>query len=310
MSRLNVALIGLGRMGRLHLSALHRLRGEGLVNKIVCVDVAPREDLEKLCSEVMRTSFENFNPSDIDIVFIATPTITHEKVIRKMLEHNVHVFVEKPAVTDVNTLRDIIGLARKRNLRVFSGHVERVNSVVNLVKEILQEHRGDIVEIVTLRFNKAPTTPENYVNVLWDLLIHDIDIMVYIFNISNVDNFRMLSKAVKLGPGNIAHKCCVTYSIGDIVTFSSVGWVEEDYTLRRFLIIREQDSIEADLYGRRVRRVVRKRQLVELEAPLIDSVYVEDKIVLEGLIEKRCTIFDIENLVPTYEILHRIEKGL
>ncbi len=310
MTKLNVALIGLGKMGSLHLQALARLKQEGMINKIVCVDVVPRREAEVFCTEFYRTSFKDYNPVNIDIAFIATPTVTHKEAIFKMLEYNIHVFVEKPAVTDIDSLYNIIRTAKSRGLRIFAGHIERVNSVVKFLKNILSELHENVTGFITVRFNRTPPYPKNYVNVLWDLLIHDLDIMVYLFNVKSSDNINIVSRIIHQGPDNVPYKCYVSYTIGDIVGFSSAGWVKEDYALRRLLIICEDYAIEADLYTRKVMQLLRNREVVVSQIPPEDPIYVEDKTVLEGLLNEQDTIFDLENLIPTYELVYRIEKGL
>ena len=310
MTRLNVALIGLGKMGSLHLQALNKLKQEGLVDKIVCVDIAPRENIASLCDELHRCSYDKYTPKNIDIAFIATPTITHESAICRMLEYNVHVFVEKPAVTDINSLHNIVNAARRRDVRIFAGHIERVNTVVRFIKDSLANDKQPI-SIVTIRFNKVPAAPINYVNVLWDLLIHDIDIVVYLLDIRDSRNVDIVSRILQSGTENIPYKCHVHYLINKSITvYSTAGWVQEDYALRRLTVICEDHALEADLYTRTIIKFIKNREIELINLPPDDPVYQEDKIVLEGLVKEEKTILDLENLTTTYELIHHIEKGL
>ena len=59
----------------------------------------------------------------VDAVVIATPTASHYDLTMKALEHDLHVFVEKPLAKTTTECRELVDVAAKRNRTLFVGHV-------------------------------------------------------------------------------------------------------------------------------------------------------------------------------------------
>jgi len=114
---LGVALVGLGRIGRIHLQAMRRVRGFRLHS--VC-DVDPRVKSLVPSTVPFYSSVSNLLAlSDRPAVaVVATPNPLHYSLARQLIEENIHVLVEKPATYQIAELESLYDIADKHNVTV------------------------------------------------------------------------------------------------------------------------------------------------------------------------------------------------
>ena len=108
---------------------------------------------------------------DCDAVVIATPTAFHESAARALLELGKPILVEKPVTPDLEATRALVACAERRHVPLMCGFVERFNPVVATMRSLLDE---EPVHIVGIRH--SPETPRSRLSVVFDLLIHEIDL--------------------------------------------------------------------------------------------------------------------------------------
>jgi predicted dehydrogenase len=108
----------------------------------------------------------------VDAVSIATPTPSHYPIARECLERGLHVLVEKPITTTVEEARSLIDVAERNGRILQVGHLERFNAAILALAGTLGRPR--FVESHRLApFRERGTD----VNVVLDLMIHDIDLI-------------------------------------------------------------------------------------------------------------------------------------
>ncbi|MGI9473743.1 MAG: Gfo/Idh/MocA family protein, partial [Rubripirellula sp.] len=74
----------------------------------------------------------------VDAVVIATPTASHYELTMKALEHDLHVFVEKPLAKTTAECRELVDVAARRNRTLFVGHVFLHSSPVTKLREMIE----------------------------------------------------------------------------------------------------------------------------------------------------------------------------
>jgi predicted dehydrogenase len=171
MHRLRAAVIGAGRLGRLHL-AKYAARddvelvavADPLEDRLRDIAAPPGCRLVRDFSEILR---------DIDLVSIAVPTTGHYEVARRCLEAGVHVLVEKPMTRSLEEADELIGLAAQSRLCLAVGHVERFNAAFAAMQAFLA--RPYFVESERLTNFQLRGTD---IDVVLDLMIHDIDLVL------------------------------------------------------------------------------------------------------------------------------------
>jgi predicted dehydrogenase len=113
----------------------------------------------------------------VDAVSIVVPTVHHFEVAKKALDHDCHIFLEKPITATVDEARQIVEMAKKAGKKLQVGHIERFNPAVLALKEYTFEPM--FIESHRLSpFNPRGTD----VSVILDLMIHDLDIILSLVN--------------------------------------------------------------------------------------------------------------------------------
>jgi predicted dehydrogenase len=114
---------------------------------------------------------------DVDAVVVATPATTHFALAKRVLDAGKDCLVEKPLTTDPSDARALRDLARLRGRILMVGHIFRYNAAVNLVHRLLlADTIGRLEYLLFTRTNLGPI--RNDVNVAWDLVTHDVSILL------------------------------------------------------------------------------------------------------------------------------------
>ena len=181
MNMINVAVIGAGHLGRFHIAKYNQLPECNLV--AICeTDTKQAKSIAEQYSVAVVENYQTL-VGKVDAVTIATPTHTHYAIASFFLMHGIHVLLEKPIATTLVEANKLVKLAKQYNRILQIGHLERFNSVIQQAKTVLTNPL--FVESVRI----APFKPRSMdVNVVLDIMIHDIDIIQYLMpsNITHI----------------------------------------------------------------------------------------------------------------------------
>lgn len=182
MEKLNVAVIGVGAMGKNHARVYSDMDNIELI--AVCDS---NKDMAKGIADKYKTNYytsckEMLKKEKIDAVSVCVPTKLHKAVAIDVIKNKIHAFVEKPIAPDIKEARAIINEAEKNEVKLMVGHIERFNPVVSeLKKRIERNELGKIYKVHCIRV--GPSVQRIYdVGVIIDLAIHEIDVLKYIIN--------------------------------------------------------------------------------------------------------------------------------
>ena len=110
---LRVAFVGAGRMARLHVHALRRVRTPHVVAAVCDTSEASARGLAELVEALPYGSLTDLlREAKPDIVHVCTPAGTHFAPARQALLAGAHVYVEKPFVEIESEARELLALAR------------------------------------------------------------------------------------------------------------------------------------------------------------------------------------------------------
>lgn len=173
MSKLRGAVVGVGYLGRFH---AQKYMNNSQVELVGVCDHFPGQ-ADKVAEELGVKSFHN--PEDllgqVDLVTIAASTLSHYELAKLFLANGVHVNVEKPMTATVSQAEELIQLAQTKNVKLAVGHIERFNPAVLEVKKQLKD--PVYLELHRLAPYKSRGAD---VSVLHDLMIHDIDLLLWL----------------------------------------------------------------------------------------------------------------------------------
>lgn len=171
-----IGLLGVGKMGQNHLRNLAMLK-QVEIAFIYDVDTSLCEQLSLQYNVKISTNLDE-DLAYVDGVIIVTPTFTHYDYILQASQYVKNIFVEKPLTNTLESSRKIVELARKENLNIQVGFIERYNSAVAALKKVIK-NSSKVINIDLSRTNKVSSRITD-VDVVIDLMIHDIDLALSI----------------------------------------------------------------------------------------------------------------------------------
>lgn len=268
MSKLRIAVIGVGFWGRNHARVLSELPQTELV-AICDLDLEKARGIAaKYDAEAYKNSKEMLHRCDIDAATVCTWTTTHAVEALRVLRAGRHALVEKPLASTIAEAKKIVTYARAKKRHLMVGFIERFNPSIQNAKILLKE--GKIGELVSATAKRVSQWPERIgdVGVVKDYAIHDIDIMRRIFE----DD----PKTVYARVGNLKHKEYEDYAQimltfkGGRTAFLEANWLTpykiRDLTLTGSDAILSLDYIKQEISVETLERTLKPRH--EWKEPL------------------------------------------
>jgi predicted dehydrogenase len=170
-TRLRVAVVGVGHLGKHHVRLLAQIEGAELV---AAVDTRPeraRAAAEGTAAQVLSDYRELLGR--VDAVTIAVPTEAHRDVALAFLERGTSVLVEKPMTRTPAEADELIAAAAASGATLAVGHTERYNPAIATVMPFVTTPR--FIEV-----HRLGVFPDRSldIDVVFDLMIHDLDIIL------------------------------------------------------------------------------------------------------------------------------------
>ena len=166
---MKAGVIGVGKLGRIHARIYRELDEWELVG--VCDPV--RHEIEYLQDVPWTGDYRALIDAGVEAVSIATPTVSHHEVAKFFLERGVHCLIEKPIAVTMDEAQDLLDTARRHNVFVMVGMVERFNQAYEEARKMIRMPQF----IETHRLSPYPNRSLD-ISVVLDLMIHDLDIIL------------------------------------------------------------------------------------------------------------------------------------
>jgi predicted dehydrogenase len=171
MKHLRAGVIGVGYLGQFHAEKFSMLPDIVLAGIMDPDPVRVGQIAEKLGTRPYADAAQL--TGSVDVVSIAAPTVHHYVLAKQFLEAGIHVLLEKPMTVTLDEADDLVALAARQRVILQVGHIERFNPAVTALKPRLVSPRYFQAE------RSAPFTVRcTDVNVVLDLMIHDLDVVV------------------------------------------------------------------------------------------------------------------------------------
>jgi predicted dehydrogenase len=123
--------------------------------------------------------------NSVDAIAIATPVFSHFHLARMALKAGKHVLVEKPICATSEHALELIDIAEARGLVLMVDHTFPYTGPVRKVKELVSSGQiGSPYYYDSVRVNLGLFQKD--VSVIWDLAVHDLSIMDYVFELDPI----------------------------------------------------------------------------------------------------------------------------
>lgn len=268
MKRIRAAVIGVGYLGQFHAEKYSQLANA----ELVAVVDSSRERAGEIAARLGTRGCTDYREliGQVDAVSIVVPTHYHYEVAKVFLEQGVHVLLEKPITTTLAEADDLIMIAADRRAVFQIGHLERFNPVVVALNGVL--NNPGFIESVRI----APFKPRGTdVNVVLDLMIHDIDIIQHIVG-SKVKQINSIGAPVFTDEEDIAN-ARIQFENGCVanITASRISMKSE----RRMRIFQHDAYINVDFQSKKV--AIFRKGTGEM-FPGVPNVEIEEKSFEQG----------------------------
>jgi len=178
--------------------------------------------------------------SEVQAASVAAPTVHHLELARELMSEGVDVLIEKPLAATLAEADELVALAAKHKRIAQVGHLERFNPAVRATLPILTKPMFFEVHRLSV------FTPRSLdVDVVLDLMIHDLDIVLAFAN-SPVKEVRAVGLPILSGKADIAN-VRLEFASGCVANFTASRVSTERVRKLRFFQPRQYVSLD---YGR------------------------------------------------------------
>lgn len=234
---MDVAVVGLGTMGRNHVRVLRELTE---VREVFGVDPDPaaRADITRRYRVTTVATLEELGAFNVDAAVVASPSAFHAEHGCTLFKHGIPTLIEKPLANSVNDAKRL--LDAQGDVIATVGHVERFNPAVIGVRERISSV-GRTLAFSTRRVGPYPQRIRD-VGVLLDLLTHDLDAIRYLSGAEIVELEGIANRS--LGPNEDLVFAIGRTSSGAAINMEA-GWLSPA-KIRELRVIGEDGSLRGD----------------------------------------------------------------
>ena len=177
---MKIVQIGTGGWGKNHSRILSEF---GVLSAICDTNSNLADEIGKKYTVNSYDSLETLlKKEEFDAALICTPTSTHTEIASRLIENKKHVFVEKPLTYLSEDGQKLIEAAKKNNVILTCGYIERFNPAVGTVKDFLKTKKyGDLIRLEFYREHRMPQHIKD-VGIIYDTSVHDIDTALWLFD--------------------------------------------------------------------------------------------------------------------------------
>lgn len=177
-----IAVIGVGYLGQHHARILSQFEDIELFG-VVDSDITRAKEVATLYKT---RPFRDYRDvlGEVDAVSIVTPTVTHFELCKEAILAGKDVFVEKPITNSLDEAEELVRLSKQRNRILQVGHLERYNPAYQKAKEFIKNPLYIIGERISPFSGRGID-----VEITFDLMIHDIDIVTDILRDRRLNSF-------------------------------------------------------------------------------------------------------------------------
>jgi|SRR5271157_4094479 len=256
---LRVGVVGIGVFGRNHARVYRDLQADSSSNVqlvgVADADIARAQSVAQEFSTQSFASVAHLVEAGVDAVSVAVPTVAHLAVARELMQAGVDVLIEKPLAATLAEADELQAIAQQCDRVVQVGHLERFNPAVRATLPLLT--RPMFFEVHRL----SVFTPRSLdVDVVLDLMIHDIDIVLTMAT-SPVKEVRavglpILSKKVDIANvrlefesgcvANLTASRVSTERVRKLRFFQPRQYVSLDFSRQDVLVLTVDNSTAAD----------------------------------------------------------------
>lgn len=181
--RLNMAIVGVGRVGMTHINTMKLAENVNLLAVVEPNEEHGRKVAEQFGCDYYKSIKELASRHDIEAVNICVPEEYHLSATIEAAESGKHIMIEKPISKTFDEAKEMLAVCKKHNVRIMVAHTCRFIDQYRKIRNEMQEKKiGEFCQVSIRRF--APRTSMDYVkgrvSILYYIAVHDLDAIQWI----------------------------------------------------------------------------------------------------------------------------------
>jgi myo-inositol 2-dehydrogenase/D-chiro-inositol 1-dehydrogenase len=181
MEKINVGVIGTGRIGRIHGRNLKfQIPGARLAAVADVMAKSVREFAADLEVPVCETDYHRIlENKDIQAVVICSSTDSHARIITEAAQAGKDIFCEKPIALDLGKIDQALEAVRQAGVKLMVGFNRRFDPGFKKAQETVKAGKIGTPQLIRISSRDPELPPPEYVKVsgglFLDMMIHDFD---------------------------------------------------------------------------------------------------------------------------------------
>jgi predicted dehydrogenase len=302
-----IGVVGTGYLGARHARVLTEIPEAQVVGFVEPNDANAAEIVTK--HNLRRFDSVAALAGEIECAVVATPTMQHFDVARELLEAGVDVMIEKPITATVEEAQSLIEIADKHGRIIQVGHVERYHPAITAVADLVRSSR--YVELERLGVFSGRSLD---IDVLLDLLIHDLNLVLSLLQQKIVD-VRALGVPVVTGKVDMA-KVWLELENGAVANLTASRVSEDPSRKQRFFGTDFYVSVDTHKREVKGRRLVRddggkcSLQPFELGVDSKEPLRAENEAFLQCVRDRSRPIVSGEDGLEAVALVDRVRAAI
>lgn len=306
---MNVLLVGAGFWGAKILNTLKKFNDINI--KVFDTNTKILDELINQNISITNNLNESIADPNIDAVFVITPPHTHFELADQALKNNKHVFVEKPITLAYNDALNLKKTAESNNKILHTDNTFIYTPEVNFLKQVINfDFIGKITNFESTRANWGPFKKD--IDVVWDLMTHDISILNYIIPSKYVLQGVSATGSNQINKNVIEKARATLFYSNDFTAYIDVSFLNHNkvrkIALNGTLGIVHNDSAlpDAKLIIERPNQTPRSYEPQQL----IDPLYLEINHFFESIKQNKNTLSGANEGVWAVKVLEKISQSI
>ena len=185
MQQVNIALLGMGRIGKIHFKNI----SQAFSNATIVAVADPQYDEQSFKKEYGNVFFtkdheEAITHADVNAVLVCTPTNSHSTLVEAAASKGKHIFCEKPLDLSLKRTASLVKIVKDANVKLMLGFNRRFDPDFMQAQKTVKDGRIGNVQIVKITSRDPGLPPIDYLKnsggLFMDMAIHDFDMARYI----------------------------------------------------------------------------------------------------------------------------------
>ncbi len=280
--QIRTGVIGVGNMGQHHARVCATIPGSRLMG----VADTDRQRAEAIAARYEVPAYTDYRQllDKVEAVCIAAPTTLHHEIGMTCLEHGVHALIEKPLASSMAEAQDLASAAERLHKVLLVGHVERFNPTFVELVNVLAE--GQILGLEARRLSPFATRAAD-VSVVYDLMVHDLDLILTLVNAPlakaqaiggklrspQLDHVMAILNFANGQMASLTASKVTQHKVRQLSVTCADAYVVADFLTRTVMIYRQS---AADYFAQRGEVLYRQEGLIEqVYVPPVEPLYAE-----------------------------------